>query len=132
MPWNRAVVVWIVIIAIAGVQSWLWQRHLAPVLGELSAGRLGLLAGLLLILAIACVFSRWLGPRGRGAWMRIGLLWVVLTAVFTAGQDHWGFGYSWNRVLAGYDPSRGGLMGLKMLGLLYAPRVAARIRGTLS
>jgi hypothetical protein len=63
--------------------------------------------------------------------MQVGLVLVVLMLAFECGLGR-ALGYSWDRILADYDPSRGGLMLLGMIGLLYAPRFAATLRGTLT
>ena len=100
-------------------------------MGALQAAHIGLVVALALIFAICLATSRWLGPRSQLGWMQVGLVLVVLMLAFEVGLGR-AMGYSWDRILADYDPSRGGLMLLGMIGLLYAPRFAARLRGTLT
>jgi len=38
-------------------------------------------------------------------------------------------GYSWERMIEDYNLLKGGLMGLGLLWLLFAPLLAARLRG---
>jgi hypothetical protein len=38
-------------------------------------------------------------------------------------------GFSWERILADFDPRRGGLLGFGMATMLVMPWLAARLRG---
>ena len=131
MPWKRILVVFCLIVVAETINGILRRLYLEPAVGSLQAARIGLLVALVLIFAICLATSRWLGPRSKLAWMQIGLVLVVLMLAFEVGLGR-AMGYSWDRILADYDPSRGGLMLLGMIGLLYAPRFAARLRGTLT
>ena len=131
MPWIRVLVVFCLIVVAETIHGILRRLYLEPVVGSLQAAHIGLVVALALIFAICLATSRWLGPRSKLAWMQIGLVLVVLMLAFEVGLGR-AMGYSWDRILADYDPSRGGLMLLGMIGLLYAPRFAARLRGTLT
>jgi hypothetical protein len=131
MQWKRVLVVFGLIVVAESINGILRRLYLEPVVGSVQAARIGLLIALGLIFVICLAASRWLGPRSQLGWMQVGLVLVVLMLAFEIGLGR-AMGYSWNRILADYDPSRGGLMLLGMIGLLYAPRFAARLRGTLT
>ena len=131
MPWKRVLVVFCLIVVAETINGILRRLYLEPVVGSLQAAHIGLLVALLLIFAICLATSRWLGRRSKLGWMQVGLVLVVLMLAFEFGLGR-AMGYSWERILADYDPSRGGLMLLGMIGLLYAPRFSAKLRGTLT
>jgi hypothetical protein len=131
MPWKRVLAVWCLIAVVETVHGILRRLYLDPVIGVASANHIGVVVGLALIFLICLATSRWIGPRSTLSWMQVGLVLVVLMLAFEFGLGR-ALGYSWDRLLADYDPSRGGLMLLGMIGLLYAPRLAARLRGTLT
>jgi hypothetical protein len=131
MPWKRVLVLWCLIAGVETIHGILRRLYLDPVIGVLNANHIGVFVGLGLILLICLATSRWIGPRSTLGWMQVGLVLVVLTLAFEFAVGL-ALGYSVYRILADYDPSRGGLMLLGMIGLLYAPRFAARLRGTLS
>jgi hypothetical protein len=131
MPWKRVLAVFCLIVVAETIHGILRRLYLEPVVGAMQASHIGLLIALALIFAICLATSRWLGPRSTLGWMQIGFVLVVLMLAFEFGLGR-AMGYSWDRILADYDPSRGGLMLLGMIGLLYAPRFAARLRGTLT
>ena len=131
MPWKRVLSVWILIIAVESVHGALRHLLLDPRIGVLKAQHIGVFIGLALVLLISIATSRYIGPRDRLAWMRVGLLWAALTVAFEGVLGRV-LGYSWERILADYDPAQGGLMALGLIGMVYCPRIAARIRGTLT
>ena len=66
--------------------------------------------------------------RHTAVLVRIGLLWVLLAVTFEVGLGRL-LGYPLSRILSDYDLSRGGLMGLGLAAMLFAPLAAARLRG---
>ena len=83
--WARALVV-VFGIACAetlhGIARTLW---VTPRLGDLRARQVGVLTGSLLILAIATLAIRWLGPRTGRQKLAIGALWLVCMLAFEIG-----------------------------------------------
>ena len=126
--WRRAVLAWMLIILVETVHGVVRELFIAPALGDLRARQLGVLVGCVLIFAVALLTVRWIGARGRGAWLGIGALWVVLTLTFefTVGRA---LGYGWQRILSDYNPARGGFMLLGMGFLCVAPLLTAKLRG---
>ena len=128
MPWARSIIVWLIIIAAETIHGTLRQLFLAPAIGDFSARRVSVFTGLILIFVITLLSIRWLRVRKTGTLIRIGALWATLTILFEAGLGR-ALGYDWGRILVDYDLSKGGLMGLGLLAMLFTPLVAARVRG---
>ena len=129
MPWLRALLVWLVIILAESVHGALRTMHLAPVIGDLPARRVGVLIGTAIVCVIALGFTRWIGAHSRWQLLGIGALWVALTVAFEVALGRAVLHFDWARILADYDLSRGGLMGFGLLAMLFIPLLAARIRG---
>jgi hypothetical protein len=126
---RRALVVWLVIILAETVHGVLRQLFLVPIVGDLHARQIGVLVGSLIILAVALMFSPWLGARTLREQLVVGSAWVALTVVFELALGAV-LGLSLQRMLEDYDFSRGGFMAFGLLFMLCAPLAAARLRGT--
>ena len=85
--------------------------------------------GTALVFVIALGFTRWIGAKSRWQLLGIGALWVALTIAFEVGLGRAVLNFDWTRILADYDLSHGGLLGLGLLAMLFMPLLAARIRG---
>jgi hypothetical protein len=128
VPWRKALVVWLAIILAESVHGTLRTLYLAPLMGDASARRLGVLIGSVLIVAIALAFARWLGDLPRRQLFAIGALWVVLTVAFEIVLGRVVLHASWERILSDYDVTRGGLMVFGLLVLWCSPWLAHRLR----
>lgn len=126
--WRRALLIWLLIVVVESIQGTLRELFVRPAIGDLPARQLGVFTGSLLILLIATVTSRWLGADGAGRQLQVGLAWVFLIVVFEVGLGL-AVGYSPQRILADYQPEKGGWMGIGLLVLLFAPLIGARLRG---
>jgi hypothetical protein len=124
----RAVLVWLVIIAIETVHGILRTLLLVPLVGDFPARRVSVFTGSLLIFGVAYVFVRWIGAKTRVRLLGVGLLWVVLTVLFEIALGRYALGLSWERIAEDYDVTRGGLLGLGLLFMAAAPTLAARLR----
>jgi hypothetical protein len=129
MPWFRALLVWLVIIVAESVHGTLRTLYLAPAIGDFRARRVGVFIGTAIIFAIALAFTRWIGAETRRQLFGIGALWVALTVAFEVWLGRAVLHFDWARILADYDLSRGGLMGLGLLAMFFIPLLAARICG---
>jgi hypothetical protein len=127
MKWGRATAVWLLILATESVNGTMRRMWLVPALGEHTAHQIGVPIASALILFIAWLTARWLDARTFKAQLQIGVLWVVLMLGFEFGVGL-AMGNSMQRMLAEYDLSRGGLMGLGFLVLLFAPAFGAKMR----
>ena len=117
-------VVWLMIIAVETVHGLLRAVWLVPLVGDVRSRQIGVLTGSVLILAITWVSFGWLRPESRRTLFAVGLLWVALTVLFEAVLGRFVMGYPWGRLLADYDLAHGGLMGLGLLVMASAPRIA--------
>lgn len=126
--WPRVLAVWLLIVVAESVHGVLRQQFLVPRLGDVPSRQLGVLTGSLIIFAIALATVRWTGARGAAAQLRTGCVWVVLMLGFEFALGR-ALGYPAGRMLADYDVTAGGYLGLGMLFLLFAPLLAARLRG---
>jgi hypothetical protein len=124
----RALTVWLIIIFAESVHGTLRQLFLAPLVGDFPARRIGFLIGILLIFGIVLLFIRWINAPSVKRLFVIGLMWMLLTAIFEFGLG-WMLNYSRERMMQDYDLSRGGLMGFGLLFIVFAPYLAAKLRG---
>lgn len=124
----RAVLVWLVIIAVETVHGVLRALLLVPLVGDFPARRVSVFTGSLLIFGVAWAFVRWIGAGTRLRLLGVGLLWVVLTVLFEIGLGRYVLGLSWDRIAEDYDVTRGGLLGIGLLFLAATPTLAARLR----
>jgi hypothetical protein len=127
MPWRKAMLVWLLIIAIESVQGVLRNVFLAPVIGDFAARQIGVLFGAAVIVLVAWLMAPWLNLQGRAQFAVAGLLWVGLTVAFELSLGL-ALGLPWQRMAADYDITSGGLLGLGLIVLAFAPYAAARLR----
>lgn len=123
----KTLAIWLLIIAMESVHGILRQVFLTPWVGDLRARQIGVVFGSGLIFAVAWLCIRWLGVRSTRGLLLLGAAWVALTACFEFALGT-ALGYSWQRLLADYDPAQGGWMALGMIFLGLAPLLAARLR----
>lgn len=125
----RALAVWGAIIVAESVHGTLRTLFLEPVLGGPQARRLSVFTGALLIFLVTLLLIRWIGARSPGRLLTVGSMWVLLTVAFELALGRLVLGLPWARILEDYDLPSGGLMGLGLLFMLFAPLIAARVRG---
>ncbi len=125
----RVIAAWLVLIVAESAHGTVREMWLRPYLGDLRARQLALLTGSVIVLGIAYAFLPWIGAESRRARWLVGVLWVALTLAFELSLGRLVLGYSWDRVLEDYDPTRGGFLSLGMLLLLLSPHIAAKARG---
>jgi hypothetical protein len=123
----RAFAIWLLIIFVESLHGTVRQLFLAPLVGDLPARRISFFSGMLLIFTITYLFINWIGTKSTKRLLSIGLLWMFLTAFFEFGLGIFIFGYTQERMLEDYDLSRGGLMAIGLIFMLFAPFLAARI-----
>jgi hypothetical protein len=128
----RAFLIWLVIMFAESVHGTLRQAFLAPVIGDFPARRIAFFTGMLLIFLIAYIFIRWIRAATTASLFVVGLLWMILTALFEFGLGIFVLGYSRERMGEDYDVSRGGLMGFGLLYMVFVPWLAARLRRSLT
>jgi hypothetical protein len=127
VPWQRALLVWMLIIFAETMHGMAREIFVAPALGDLRARQLGVLAGSFIILLIAWLAARWLGATQRRAQLMVGAFWVALTLLFEILLGR-ATGASWERILSDYNPAQGGFMVAGLAVMLFAPLLATKLR----
>ena len=125
----RALAVLLVIIFAESVHGTLRQLFLAPLIGDFAARRIAFFVAVLLIFLITYFFIRWIDAPNVKSLFAIGLMWTILMTLFEFGLGLFVMNYSWERMFEAYDFTRGGLMGFGLLFMIFAPWLAAKLRG---
>ena len=125
---SRALIVWglLAVLAVANgtVRNFFWS----PWLGESIGHLLSTLLLCAVILAVAWITIRWMGPRRPREALSIGITWVLATVSFEFVAGHYVFGHPWERLLADYNLAGGRVWILVVLITLLAPGWAWRAR----
>ncbi len=127
----RAVVVWLLVIAVEIAHGAFRNKFLAPAVGDFRARQISVFTGSVLIFLVTLLTIRWIAAASKQQLLAIGFLWVVLTIAFEVGLGR-GVGISWHRILSDYDLVHGGLLPLGLLAMLFSPWAAARVRKLLA
>ena len=117
----RAFAVWLIIIFAESIHGTLRQMFLAPIVGDFTARRIAFFVGVLLIFSIAYFCIRWIRAEYTKQLFAVGLLWMILTALFEFGLGRFVLNYSTERMLEDYDLSHGGLMAFGLAFMVFAP-----------
>ena len=125
----RAFAVLLVIIFAESVHGTLRQLFLASLIGDFIARRIAFFVAILLIFLITYFFIRWIDAPNVKSLFAVGLMWMILMTLFEFGLGLFMMNYSWERMFEDYDVSRGGLMGFGLLFMIFAPWLAAKLRG---
>jgi hypothetical protein len=122
----RAGIVWLGLLGLAVVNGAFRQVVLIPATGVALAHILSTVMLCSVILLLAAMTIRWIGPRdGREAWLA-GALWFGLTVAFEFLAGHYLFGTPWDVLLADYDVLQGRVWVLVLLTTTAAPWWALR------
>jgi hypothetical protein len=124
---GRALLVWLLMMAIETIHGVLRNHFLLPVIGDVNSRQIGVLIGSALILAVAILTIGWIRPTSERSLLAIGALWLALTLAFEFGLGR-ALGRPWDAMLVDYDLSRGGLLSIGMVVLALSPWIAARVR----
>jgi len=128
MRWTRALLIWVVLMLVESLHGILRQLVLAPMIGDGSARRVGVLSGLVLIFLTTLLSIRWIGAKRTRDLLLVGVLWAALTMTFEIALGRLVLGYEWERVTSDYDLSKGGFMALGLLCMIFVPLAAAAVR----
>jgi hypothetical protein len=128
MFWLRVFAVWLSLMAAETLHGVARAIVLVPYFGDFQSRQIGVFTGSLLIVALVCLFDRWLGAKTLVARLLVGLIWLLLTLLFEFGLGHFVLGYSYERLAEDYNLLEGGLMPLGLVVLLCAPLIAAKLR----
>ncbi len=120
----RALVVWLVIIAVETVHGVLRNLLLAPIMGDFHARQISVFTGSLLIFGVTLFLISWIGARTRYQLLIIGSIWVLLTILFEITLGRLVLNLSWDRITEDYNITRGGLLGFGLLFMAVSPLLA--------
>jgi hypothetical protein len=125
----RALLVWLVLCAVAVANGTVRQFLLVPRTGPATAHVVSSLTLSALILLVAWLSIRWIGPVTSRQARSVGALWLLATVAFEFGAGHYLFGNPWAKLLADYDVRQGRVWVLVLLATALAPSWAAAARG---
>lgn len=124
----RALLVWLLIIAGESLHGALRSLLFSPdVLFALRQA--SVVVAVLIVFAVTWFCLPWMRLRSPRAALGVGALWVVLTLGFEAALGRL-TGLGWDRILAEYDLTRGGLMPLGLLAMGLIPWLVLRLQAT--
>lgn len=122
----KAALIWFLMMACETVHGILRVLFLQPRLGDRLSRQIGMLTGSAIIFGVAYIFIGWLRPETPRRMVAVGFLWAVLTFGFEILMGL-AQGFSWNQMLAEYDPSRGGLMAFGLVFMMAVPALAVSL-----
>lgn len=128
MNLKRALFVWLCIAVAETIHGTLRTIFMVPMVGDLPSRQIGVLTGSIIIFIISLIAIRWIGAVTYKSQLQAGALWVMLMMIFEVGLGL-AFGFSMERIFADYNLAAGGYMPLGLLFMLFAPALAARVRG---
>lgn len=126
----RALVVWLVIIAVETVHGILRTLLLVPMMGDFPARQISVFTGSLLIFGVTLLFINWIAARTTLQLLMVGTIWVLLTILFEITLGRLVLDLSWDRITEDYDITRGGFLGFGLLFMAVSPLLATRFRRT--
>jgi hypothetical protein len=124
----RGLIVWLLIMALETIHGILRGMYLVPVVGLLTANRIGWPIAVVIVMAVSISCTKWIGLSKTTKLMLLGLIWATLTFVFEVAI---GFarGLSGDEIIAEINPLAGGLLIYSLIVILFAPWLAVRMRG---
>jgi hypothetical protein len=123
----RAVVVWLIIVAIESLHGAMRIIVLEPLLGEVGARQFAVLSGTALVYIIANLLVGWIAPRNRRSLLAIGVGWALLTITFEILVGRF-LGLSWARIASDYDVRHGGSLIFGLTAMALAPLAVTGFR----
>lgn len=125
----RIVAIWLLMIVAEIAHGITRALTLVPLVGEFRSNQIGVFTGSAILLGIATLSIRWIGPTRRRDLLQAGAVWLVLTLTFELLFGRLVVGLSWQRLAADYNMLQGGLMPIGLAVLFVAPWLAAWFRG---
>jgi hypothetical protein len=127
MTATRAILGWLVLLAVAFLNGAVRQLAYPSWLGDFEARQVAVGTGALALgLAMWLLLRRW-PVRGAGQAWAVGALWTALTVAFEAGMFRFS-GRPWADVVEQYAIWKGSLWPLLLAWILVAPAVMTRLQ----
>jgi hypothetical protein len=127
--WLRALSLWFSLMAAETLQGLWYVKLLTVWLPGTKLCDVGVFTGSLIILLIAFVCLDWIPARDAPTLLLVGSTWAVLTIAYELLLGRLAFDRSWNEIAADFDLFHGSLLPLGLTAVLFAPLLAARLRG---
>jgi len=124
----RALLAWLVLLALAVVNGAAREAWLIPRIGGLAGHAVSSLSLSALIFLLSWLTIGWINPATARDAFLIGLVWLTLTLAFEFLAGHYVFRKSWNELLADYDVLSGRMWVLVLVTTTLAPLLTANIR----
>lgn len=127
--WLRAVGLWLLLMAAETLHG-LWRvKVLAVWIGDEFASDVAVFTGSLIILLITFACIDWIPARDTRTLLLVGSTWMVLTIGYEMALGRIAFDRSWSEIASDFDLFQGKLLPLGLVFLLFAPFLAAWLRG---
>ncbi|MBI1178427.1 hypothetical protein GC207_13410 [bacterium] len=126
---GRALAIGLLIAAMEVLQGVLRVRLLNRPLGDRRARQVGVWIGSVVILFVAWLSGPWIGASTRGELLAVGAIWLAIMLALDLLFGRWVFKFTWSRIARDFDVRRGGLLGIGMLVVLFAPLIAGKLLG---
>lgn len=127
----RALLVWLVIIAVESVHGILRTLLHVPMLRDFPARQISVFTGSLLIFGVTLFFINWIAARTTLQLLIVGTIWVLLTILFEITLGRLVLDLSWDRITEDYNITRGGFLGFGLLFMAVSPLLATRLQRTM-
>ncbi len=123
----RALLVWLLVMAAESVHGALRRVFLTPEI-DFALRQVSVVIGAVIIFVLTWIFMDWIKVRtARGA-LIIGAVWAGFTLAFELALG-WLTGVGWDRIVADYNPARGGLMPFGLLAMALTPWAVRALQG---
>jgi len=127
--WLRAVGLWLLLM-VAETLHGLWRvKVLAVWFGDEFASDVAVFTSSLIILLITFACIDWIPARDTRTLLLVGSTWMVLTIGYEMALGRIAFDRSWSEIASDFDLFQGKLLPLGLVFLLFAPLLAAWLRG---
>lgn len=125
----KSIDVWLLIVIAAILNGGLREIFLTPLLGaQLSLPISGITLSVL-VFVITYLSIPFLSDVKSGAYLRIGLFWIILTLSFEYLFGHYVMGKSWNEINQVFDVQNGNLFIVVLFVTALSPWTAAKLKG---
>ena len=124
----RALLAWLVLLALAVVNGAAREAWLIPRIGASAGHAVSSLSLSALIFLLSWLTIGWINPATARDAFLIGLVWLALTLAFEFLAGHYVFRKPWNELLADYDVLSGRIWVLVLLTTTLAPLLTANMR----
>ncbi len=123
----KSLLIWLSIIPLAILNGGLRENIIEPLIGEKYANPVSGIILCLLIFAVALIFIPRLGSGSKKTYLKMGLLWILLTIVF---ETAFGLllGNKLSEILQAYNIATGNLWLVVVIFIGVVPLLVAKIK----